>query len=190
MCFSTDYSDVQRFELFAKGVYEVIIKAITERTTPYGATGLNLTFVIRNDVEQKCQNRYLFHTLWKRKEPTKADMQVQGYSFKQIMQLAKAAKLPSGKAYETVSELCADLINHVLKVNVHHDQWNGQVREEIGFMNESAFPECKHIYKEKQPVSADTPAQRPQEQFAGTATADIGNLSDFEEILGDGDVPF
>ncbi len=159
-------------------------------TTPNGATGLNLTFVIRNDVEQKCQNRYLFHTLWKRKEPTKADMQVQGYSFKQIMQLAKAAKLPSGKAYETVSELCADLINHVLKVNVHHDQWNGQVREEIGFMNESAFPECKHIYKEKQPVSADTPAQRPQEQFAGTATADIGNLSDFEEILGDGDVPF
>ena len=77
-----------------------------------------------------------------------------------------------------------------MKVNVHHDQWNGQVREEIGFMNESAFPECKHIYKEKQPVSADTPAQRPQEQFAGTATADIGNLSDFEEILGDGDVPF
>ena len=190
MGFSTDYTDVQSFELIPKGEYEVIIKAITERTTPTGATGLNLTFVIRNDVEQKCQNRYLFHTLWKRKEPTKADMQVQGYSFKQIMQLAKAAKLPSGKAYETVSELCADLINHVLKVNVHHDQWNGQVREEIGFMNESAFPECKHIYKEKQPVSADTPAQRPQEQFAGTATADIGNLSDFEEILGDGDVPF
>lgn len=68
MGFSTDYTDVQSFELIPKGEYEVIIKAITERTTPNGATGLNLTFVIRNDVEQKCQNRYLFHTLWKRKE--------------------------------------------------------------------------------------------------------------------------
>ena len=51
MGFSTDYTDVQSFELIPKGEYEVIIKAITERTTPNGATGLNLTFVIRNDVE-------------------------------------------------------------------------------------------------------------------------------------------
>ena len=190
MGFSTDYTDVQSFELIPKGEYEVIIKAITERTTQNGATGLNLTLVIRNDVEQKCKNRYLFHTLWKRKETTQADMQVQGYSFKQIMQLAKAAKLPSGKAYETVSDLCADLINHVMKVNVNHGQWNGQMREEVGFMNESAFPECKHVYKEKQTVSADTIAQKPPQQFAGAATVDIGNLGDFEEIIGDGDVPF
>lgn len=43
MGFSTDYTDVQSFELIPKGEYEVIIKAITERTTPNGATGLNLT---------------------------------------------------------------------------------------------------------------------------------------------------
>lgn len=194
MGFSTDYTDVQSFDLIPKGEYEVIIKAITERTTQNGATGLNLSLVIRNDVEQKCQNRYLFHTLWKRKEPTQADMQVQGYSFKQIMQLAKAAKLPSGKAYETVGDLCADLINHVMKVTVNHGEWNGQMREEVGFMNESAFPECKHVYKEKPTVSADTVAQRPQEQFAGAAPpaspSAFGNLDDFEEILGDGDVPF
>ena len=53
MGFSTDYTDVQSFELIPKGEYEVIIKAITERTTQNGATGLNLTLVIRNDVEQK-----------------------------------------------------------------------------------------------------------------------------------------
>ena len=38
MGFSTDYTDVQSFELIPKGEYEVIIKAITERTTPNGAT--------------------------------------------------------------------------------------------------------------------------------------------------------
>lgn len=64
------------------------------------------------------------------------------------------------------------------------------MREEVGFMNESAFPECKHVYKEKQTVSADTIAQKPPQQFAGATTADLGNLGDFEEIIGDGDVPF
>ncbi|MCM1357046.1 MAG: DUF669 domain-containing protein, partial [Prevotella sp.] len=94
MGFSTNYEDVQDFDLIPKGEYEVIITKIEERTTQNGATGLNFALTIRNDVEQKCKNRCIFHTLWKRREPTQADMQVQGYSFKQIMQLAKAVRLP------------------------------------------------------------------------------------------------
>lgn len=189
MGFSTDYTEVNNFDLIPKGEYEVIIKNIEERTTQKGATGLNLTLVIRNDVEQKYQNRLVFHTLWKRKEPTQADMQVQGYSFKQIMSLAKVANLPNGKSYETVNELCVDLINHVMRVTVDHDTYNGNTREIVKFMNISRFTECKHIYKEKPAVSDETVAQRPQEQFA-SQQAGLGNLDDFEEILGDGEVPF
>ena len=189
MGFSTDYTEVSSFDLILKGEYEVIIKSIEERTTQNSATGLNLTLVIRNDVEQKYQNRFIFHTLWKRKEPTQADMQVQGYSFKQIMSLAKAANLPSGKSYETVNDLCKDLINHVMRVTVDHEKYNGEDRERVKFMNQSRFPECKHIYKEKPAVSGDAVAQRPQEQFAAQSLG-LGDLGDFEEILGDGDVPF
>lgn len=189
MGFSTDYSEVNSFELIPKGEYEVIIKSIEERTTQNGATGLNLTLVIRNDVEQKYQNRFLFHTLWKRREPTQADMQVQGYSFKQVMSLAKAAALPSGKSYESVQALCDELIGHAIRVTVGHDEYNGQLREVVKFMNESKFPECRHVYKEKLTVTADTVAQMPAESFAATPI-DMGNLSDFEEILSDGDVPF
>ena len=114
---------------------------------------------------------------------------MQGYSFKQIMSLAKAANLPSGKSYETVADLCADLINHVMRVTLDHDTYNGSTHENVKFMNQSRFPECKHIYKEKPAVSGDTVAQRPQEQFA-SQSAGLGDLDDFEEILGDGDVPF
>lgn len=189
MGFSTDYTEVSSFDLIPKGEYEVIIKSIEERTTQNGATGLNLTLVIRNDVEQKFQNRFIFHTLWKRKEPTQADMQVQGYSFKQIMSLAKAADLPSGKSYETVNDLCKDLVSHVIRVTLDHEKYNGEDRERVKFMNQTRFPECKHVYKEKPAVSGDTVAQRPQEQFAAQP-AGLGNLDDFEEILGDGEVPF
>jgi hypothetical protein len=190
MAFSTNYSEVNSFDLIPAGDYEVIIKKIEERTSQNGSTGLGMTLVIRNDVKQKCKNRYLFHTLWKRHEPTQADMQVQGYSYKQIMQLAKAAKLPSGKAYETVDDLCADLINRVIKVNVIHETYNGKTNEKVRYMNESAHPECKHVYKQSGSVSDDTVAQRPQEQFANAQPAQIDSLDGFEEILGEGDVPF
>lgn len=184
MGFSTNYDDVPDFDLIPKGEYEVIIKNIEEHTAPKGATGLNLTLIIRNDVEQKYKNRCIFHTLWKRCEPTEADM----HSFKQVMQLAKAAMLPSGKSYETVNELCADLIDHVMRVTIDHEEYNGRTNERVKYMNSSKFPECKHIYKEKTAVSADTVAPKKQEQFAGSAR--FGSLDDFEEILGDGDVPF
>ena len=114
---------------------------------------------------------------------------MQGYSFKQIMSLAKAANLPSGKSYETVNDLCTDMVGRVVRVKLDHEKYNGEDRERVKFINESHFPECKHVYKDKPAVSSDTVAQKPVEQFAGQ-TAALGNLDDFEEILGDGEVPF
>ena len=189
--FTTDYTDVKdNYGLIPEGQYEVIIKKIEERTTQNGATGLNLTFVIRNDVEQKHQNRCIFHTLWKRKDPTDADKQVQGYSFKQIMILAKSAALPSGKVYENVHALCADLVNRVIRVTIAHDEYNGNKREVVKYTNASQFPECKHVYKESVTVTANTVAQRPQETFAAETPLNVSDLGEFEEILGDGDIPF
>lgn len=187
MGFSTNYEDVQDFDLITKGEYEVIITKIEERTTQKGATGLNFTLVIRNDVDQKYKNRCIFHTLWKRKEPTQADMQVQGYSFKQVMQLAKAVRLPSGKSYETVYSLCDDLGRRVMRVTVGHKEYNGRTSEEVKFMNETQFPECKHVFKTA--VTADTVAERPAEMFANVGNS-YGTPNDYEKILSDGDVPF
>ena len=194
--FSTDYSEVKddEYGLIPEGVYEVIIRNIEERTTKKGKTGLNLSLVIRNDVEQKYKDRYLFHTLWKRKEPTPADMQVQGYSFKQLMQLAKSAKLPSGKAYETVQQLCEDMLKKPLKVTVGHETttYNDkeETREIIKYINESKFPECNHVFKEKKTSAvSETFASQNNDALAfasGTATI----ADEFEEILADGDVPF
>ena len=187
MGFSTDYEDVNDFDLIPKGEYEVIITKIEERTTQKGATGLNFTLVIRNDVEQNCKNRCIFHTLWKRKEPTKKDMQVQGYSFKQVMQLAKAVGLPSGKSYETVYNLCDELGGRVMRVTVGHKEYNGRTNEEVKYMNETKFPENKHTFKTA--VTSDTVAQKAPETFANSGTS-YGGMDDYEDILSDGDVPF
>lgn len=185
MAFSTDYSEVNSFDLIPKGEYEVIIKSITEHTTPKGATGLNLSLVVRNDVEQKYKNRCIFHTLWKRREPTQADMQVQGYSFGQIMTLSKSAKLPSGKSYETVLDLCNDLVNRPIRITVGHREYNGKTYEDVKYMAESKLPDCKHVFKENQAVSSDTVAPPKNDGFASAQTVD-----GYEEILSDDVVPF
>lgn len=193
MGFSTNYEGVSGdYGLIQAGEYEVVIRNIEERVTKKGAVGLNLSLVIRNDVEQKYKDRYLFHTLWKRKEPAEADMQVQGYSFKQIMILAKSAKLPSGKAYENVRQLCEDLLKRPLRVTVEHEvsDYDNKTYEKIRYINESKFPECRHTFKEKKSAAPpETVARKPQEQFAAQ-TANTAGLDDFEEILSDGDIPF
>lgn len=187
MGFSTSYEDIQDFDLIPKGEYEVIITQIQERTTQNGKTGLNFTLVIRNDVDQKCKNRCIFLTFWKRLEPTQADMQVQGYSFKQVMQLAKAVRLPAGKNYETVYSLCDELGKKTMRVTVGHKEYNGRTSEEVKYMNETQFPECKHVFKNA--VTADTVAQRPPETFANAGQS-YGTPDDYEEVFSDGKLPF
>lgn len=186
MGFSTNYSDTGSFDLIPEGKYEVVIKNADERTTNSGKKYLNLWLVIRNDVEQKYKNRYIFHTLWKRKEPTKADMQVEGYSFGWIMTLAESAGLPSGKNYETISDFCKDLINRTLLVTIEHDDYNGNMREKVEYIDKTKFPACKHVFK-KNSVTSDEVSQNSDEKFVSNNKNTFG---DFEEILSDEDVPF
>ena len=196
MGFSTNYENVNdEYGILAEGDYEVIIRNIEERTTKKGSTGLNLSLVVRNDIEQKFKDRYIFYTLWKKKEPTDADKQVQGYIFNQIMRLAKSAKLPNGKAYESVMDLCKDLMHRPIKVTLEHREWNGQQQENVKYVNASEYPDCKHVFKEKKQVTTDTVAAPPNESFATDMpkqpeNLSLGDLDDFEEIVSDGEVPF
>ena len=106
MGFKNDFSQAQQnSNLKPEGDYEVLIVKAEERQTKNGKLGLNFSMVIRNDVDQAYKNGYIFHTLWKRREPTAADRQVNGYSFGQVMALGKAAQLPDGKDYPDVRHI-------------------------------------------------------------------------------------
>lgn len=190
--FSTNYDNIGNgSELLPEGRYEVVIKTAqlnaTKNDTPY----IDVRMVVRNDVEQKYQNKYIFHSIWKKREPSPQDLNVDGYSFKQLMSLAKAAKLPSGKNYGSIEELCADFVGKCVVAEIEHQEDNsGKMRERVKFCYESAFPNCKHVFKEAAPVSKDTYQKPKQDAFAQPATAQGVDLSDFEEVVSDSDVPF
>ena len=191
--FSTNYDEIGNgSELLPEGRYEVIIKTAqlnaTKNETPY----IDVRMVIRNDVEQKYQNKYIFHSIWKKREPSPQDLNVDGYSFKQLMSLAKAAKLPSGKNYGSIEELCADFVGKCVIAEIEHKEDNsGKMRERVKFCYESAFPNCKHVFKEAAaPVSKDTYQKPKQDAFAQPTTAQGADFSDYEEVASDNKIPF
>ncbi len=193
MNFTTNYENIgSGNELLPVGKYECIVRDAVPAATKNGTPYLDIRFVIRNDVSQKYQNKYIFHSIWKRKEPSEQDRQVDNYSFKQLMSLANAVKLPSGKNYASVEELCRDFVGKCCNVEIEHKESNGQTRERVKFCNQTSFPECKHVFKTagSSQQANDTYKQPNRDAFAQPATAQQPvDLSDFEEINTD-DIPF
>lgn len=194
MNFSTNYDNIGGSGLLPAGRYECIVKDAVPAVTKNGAPYLDIRFVIRNDVDQKYQNKYIFHSIWKKKEPTEQDKQVDGYSFAQLMSLANAAKLPSGKNYASVEDLCKDFVGKCANIEIEHHEYNGKTSERVKYCNQTAYPECKHIFKAPAAQTDNNTYQKPkQDAFAQPVTAQqpkVDNLDDFEEVIGDNDLPF
>nr|DAP61929.1 MAG TPA: Protein of unknown function (DUF669) [Caudoviricetes sp.] len=197
MNFTTNYDNVGTgSDLIPEGEYECVVRTAALNSTGKGTPYFDVRLVIRNDVSQKFSNRYIFHSLWKKKEPSEADMQVDGFSFAQIMALAKAAQLPAGKSYAGLNEMGKDLIGQPVRVTIEHstNPNNGQTNERVKYVNESKYPDCRHVYKEAAPAAgSQTYARKPQAQFASAAVptaVTAADLSDFEEVISDSDLPF
>jgi hypothetical protein len=197
MGFRNDFSKAtQNNGLKPEGDYEVIIVKAQERTNKNDKTKLNFSFVIRNDVEQNYKNGYIFYELWKRKEPTAADMQVQGYSFGQIMALGKAAQLPDGKDYPDLNAFVQELINKPICVHLYHEKFKDKEREEISYIVPTKYPEVHHVMKTF--ASPSTYAAQPQTQYASqqyaqpqaTYAAPAQQPSQYVQMPLDQDLPF
>ena len=66
-------------------------------------------------------------------------MTVDGYSFKQLMSLCRAAQLPNGKSYASLDELGNDLAGRDLKVTVEHEfnDYRGETEVKVKWLNKT-----------------------------------------------------
>lgn len=173
MGFRNSYSEADSGNgIKPEGVYECIITKVEERQTKSGAWGLSFSLVIRNDVGQRYGNSYLFHTIWKKREPTANDLAVKGYNFGQLMAMGRAARLPDGKDYDTLEQYCGDLVKKCVRVTVKHEEWNGKPQERVTDPQPSKYPECRHIFKTAAPKT-DTYAQPVPQSFADMPAEDF-----------------
>ena len=161
MSFGVDYSKAGA-GLIPEGKYEAIIKEAYLSQSRNDTPCISMPMVIRNDIEQPCQNRVIYHSLWKRKEPTQEDAAVDGYSFKQIQGISKAAGLQNGKKYASLDEWADDLHHRCVNVEVTHEEFNKRMNARAAWINAPEINTvCKHVFKSE---DTDTAALPPADE--------------------------
>jgi len=178
MAYSVNYGEAaEGSDLIPEGEYECIIKYAGEDATKGGTMYMGVTLVVRNDVDQPCKNKYIWHHIWQKKEPSPADLACSGYSSKQINAVSKAAKLPNGKSYDTLSDWADELKNKIVRVTVEHEEYQGKTNARVKWINESKCPDCRHKWKGADDIAgeaepASQTAQQPSENFQEVPTSE------------------
>lgn len=179
MGFGTNYENIpQGGSLVPQGNYEAIITNAEIRQTKNGKYKVGLTLTIRNDIQQDCQNRVLFIDIWRKREPTPADEQVDGFNFAQLMAVSRAAQIPSGQSFESLEQFLQALCGRCLIATVKHETYNGETTAKVDPLGTepTQFPDCRHVQKQKpqqNPAYGAAPrqqqgyAQRPAPGYAG-----------------------
>lgn len=180
MAFGTNYENIpQGGSLVPEGNYECIITNAEIRQTQNGKYKVGFMLTIRNDIQQDCQNRVLFMDIWRKREPTPADEQVDGFNFAQLMAVSRAAQIPSGQSFESLEQFLQVLCGRCLLAAVKHETYNGSTNAKVDPLGTepTKFPECRHVQKQRQqaqnpaygtsaPRQPQGYAQRPQQGYA------------------------
>lgn len=168
MAFGTNYDDIPQGggELVPEGFYECIITNAEIRQTQNGKYKVGFMLTIRNDIQQPCANRVLFLDIWRKREPTEADEQVDGFNFAQLMAVSRAAQIPSGQSFESLEQFLQALTGRLLIAEVRHEEYNGkpQVRVDSLSTAPTQFPDCRHVQKQRAVPASRAPVGSNMQQ--------------------------
>lgn len=130
MAYVYDESQAQQndFSLVEEGMYEVKIELMSTKTTPNGKEAIAVRYRIRDDIDQKFQNRVLFEDIWKER---KSDY----YNRKRLNQLMGTQHFPDGKTFGDIYEVMDELQGRFLQVKVviEHNDYTGKDENKIAF---------------------------------------------------------
>ena len=156
--FTTNYKDL--YELISEGKYEAIIDSASLDYTYFGTEYIKMPLVIRNDVEQNFQNIFIWHTIWKKKEPEECDLECDGYPVKQLQKICKACGVPENKEFKDLKDLLDFFVGKPVLVGVKHETYNDKKQVKVTFFAPTKFPEVKHEYKKSEPESQQVSAAK------------------------------
>lgn len=131
--FATNFKELN--DTIPAGIYEAAISGVED-----DGTKIVIGLEIRKDLQQPCAGRTLSHWMYKLREPKELDQAVGGYSYSQLMRLGKAARLPEGKSYGSLSEYLADLVGKAVQVELWYEEYNGKKYLKVKYWNESDAP--------------------------------------------------
>lgn len=148
------------------GTYEVYLKnGGYPDATKGGTEYFNIPLVVRNDVDQKCKNLYIWDAIWVKSSQKHIDYKVN--------HISDAVGIPIGTEFENLEQWGEFLKGKAMKVEIVHGEYNGQTTVNIKSYAKTAFPEIKHQLKKSRESELDI------------------NPDEYEELTeDDGDLPF
>lgn len=148
MAFKRDKSKKFDFSLIPAGDYEVMTKAVDYNTTAGGTLYIDIPMVIRNDVEQDCKNRHIWHAIWKKKDPTEDDLACEGFSYAGINQMLNAVNAPEDAEYAKIEDCFADMSYKPVRITVKYKEKDGKTNRNI-YVSATNYPDVKHEWSKK-----------------------------------------
>lgn len=143
MAISFNYEDL---EYITPGVYEAVIQNTSEEFTQGNGTRyLAVAMVIRNDVQQQCQDKRIDYRIWTTSKPeTKT---IEGYVEYSLALMSKACRLPETINVNSVNELSKLWIGKPVRITVGQREYNGKTYIEISKVEASDSIQVNHKYK-------------------------------------------
>lgn len=138
--FTINHDEAMDMGLIEEGEYEVVVAKAFEDVSKNGSVFINLHLVVRNDIEQKYKNKYIFASIWQSKQTGE-------YHPGMINTVAKALRIENGKRYNTLEELLNDFVNRTARVKVGHEEYNGKTNARVQNWDVTRFPQCNHQFK-------------------------------------------
>ncbi len=143
MAISFNYEDL---EYITPGVYEAVIQNTSEEFTQGNGTRyMAVSMVIRNDIQQKCQDKRIDYKIWTTSNPgTKT---IEGYVEYSLALMSKACRLPEQIDVNSVNELSKLWIGKPVRITVGQREYKGKTYIEISKVEESGNIQVNHKYK-------------------------------------------
>ncbi|MBE6070030.1 MAG: DUF669 domain-containing protein [Clostridium lundense] len=146
MGFTVDTNNTQEQQgLIKPGDYEVVIKEVKEGASQQkGTPFIQIELVVRNDVNQEFKNKHLWYTIW----DTPATRE-KGMYAKQINTVSKHAGVQNGANFNSVADWGKFITGRPVLATVKHEEYNGEQKERVTFINATKFPQCQHSWKQE-----------------------------------------
>lgn len=143
MAISFNYEDL---EYITPGVYEAVIQNTSEEFTQGNGTRyMAVSMVIRNDIQQKCQDKKIEYRIWTTSKPeTKT---IEGYVEYSLALMSKACRLPEQIDVNSVNELSKLWIGKPVRITVRQKEHQGNTYIEISKVEQSGYIQVNHKYK-------------------------------------------
>ena len=125
-----------------EGDYEVLISKVHIDVTRGGTDYISIPMTIREDVDQPYKNAKIFHSIWRKKEPSALDMEVEGYNFDQLMRVCEAVGIPAGTNFEGLEDILDQISWKQVICHLRHkdNAYTGQKQEQVYYLKKTEHP--------------------------------------------------